>query len=167
MEVTPSPPAAALTDKILTSLDDKIEKAVKKQLELAAKPNSNAELEVRSEGNINNDTLVLDLDLSPEDNSKFDKGENMPLLNGSLVPGEKSYQEWSSVSVDEAIHEKLKSQIWANEFVEFSAVLKPKDSEDFNDKGPKMSLAPRTKKTIYDYDERSSPSVDLSCRYSL
>ena len=97
---------------------------MKKQLELAAKPYSNAELEVPSEGNINNDTLVLDLDLSPEDNSKSDKGANMPLLNGSLVPGEKSYQEWSSVSVDEAIHEKLRSQLLANEFVEFSSCIK-------------------------------------------
>ena len=36
-------------------------------------------------------------------------------------------QEWSSVSVDEAIPSKLKSQIWENEFVEFSVLLKPKE----------------------------------------
>ena len=162
--------AAAITAKVLSSLDDKIENAVKRQLDLAAKPNSNVDLDIPSEDN-NNNTLQLDLDFSPEDNSKSDKGENMPLLNGSLVPWEKAYQEWSSVSVDEAIPGKLKSQIWANEFVEFSVLLKPKDSEkfdvsvDFSDKGPKMSLAPRTKKTIYDYDEWSSAFNIYKCIY--
>ena len=48
---------------MLTSLDDKIEKAVKRQLDLAATPNSNAELDVPLEGN--NDTLELDLNISP------------------------------------------------------------------------------------------------------